>query len=71
MPFHTGHIKDADCVCYENKYYHAEKAKNFLKGAKLTDHSLMIIICDRFDFIHDLILYLHQNNFSKDIETYV
>lgn len=31
----------------------------------------MIIVCDRFDFIHDLVLHLHQNNISKDIETYV
>lgn len=31
----------------------------------------MIIVCDRFDFVHDLVLYLYRNNLQKYIEIYV
>lgn len=28
-------------------------------------------MCDRFDFVHDLVLYLYRNNLQKYIEIYV
>jgi clathrin heavy chain len=31
----------------------------------------LIIVCDRFDFVHDLVLYLYHNNLQKYIEIYV
>lgn len=31
----------------------------------------MIIVCDRFDFVHDLVLYLYQNGLTNFIEVYV
>lgn len=43
----------------------------FLKEAKLTDQLPLIIVCDRFDFVHDLVLYLYRNNLQKYIEIYV
>ncbi|CAF9906424.1 MAG: hypothetical protein HETSPECPRED_006177 [Heterodermia speciosa] len=58
-------------ICRENEYYNAEKVKNFLKEAKLPDQLPLIIVCDRFDFVHDLILYLYQNQQFKSIEVYV
>ena len=45
--------------------------KNFLKEAKLTDQLPLIIVCDRFDFVHDLVLYLYRNNLQKYIEIYI
>jgi len=45
--------------------------KNFLKEAKLTEQLPLIIVCDRFNFVHDLVLYLYQNQHFKSIETYV
>ncbi|KAL6307404.1 armadillo-type protein [Sparassis latifolia] len=45
--------------------------KNFLKEAKLSDQLPLIIICDRFDFVHDLVLYLYQNGLTSFIEVYV
>lgn len=45
--------------------------KNFLKEAKLTDQLPLIIVCDRFDFVHDLVLYLYRNDLQKYIEIYV
>jgi hypothetical protein len=39
--------------------------------AKLADQLPLIIVCDRFDFVHDLVLYLYQNGLTKFIEAYV
>lgn len=39
--------------------------------AKLTDQLPLIIVCDRFDFVHDLVLYLFHNDLRKYIEIYV
>lgn len=45
--------------------------KNFLKEQRLTEQLPLIIVCDRFDFIHDLVLYLYKNQQFKSIEVYV
>lgn len=45
--------------------------KAFLKEARLTDMLPLIIVCDRFNFIHELVLYLYQNQQFKSIEVYV
>lgn len=42
-----------------------------LQEAKLTDQLPLIIVCDRFDFVHDLVLYLYRNSLQKYIEIYV
>ncbi|TKS81266.1 Clathrin heavy chain 1 [Collichthys lucidus] len=42
-----------------------------LNEAKLTDQLPLIIVCDRFDFVHDLVLYLYRNSLQKYIEIYV
>lgn len=39
--------------------------------AKLSDQLPLIIVCDRFNFVHDLVLFLYQNNQYKYIEIYV
>ncbi|EXX79617.1 Chc1p [Rhizophagus irregularis DAOM 197198w] len=67
----TGQIKEAERICRESNYYDPEKVKNFLKEAKLSDQLPLIIVCDRFDFVHDLVLYLYQQNLTKYIEVYV
>ena len=67
----TGQIKEVERVCRESNYFEPETVKNFLKEAKLSDQLPLIIVCDRFDFVHDLILYLYSNNQTKAIEIYV
>lgn len=42
-----------------------------LQEAKLTDQLPLIIVCDRFNFVHDLVLYLYKNSLQKYIEIYV
>uniref|UniRef100_A0A8C2KYK9 Clathrin heavy chain n=1 Tax=Cyprinus carpio TaxID=7962 RepID=A0A8C2KYK9_CYPCA len=67
----TGQIKEVERICRESSCYNAERVKNFLKEAKLTDQLPLIIVCDRFDFVHDLVLYLYRNSLQKYIEIYV
>ena len=67
----TGQIKEVERICRESNCYDAERVKNFLKEAKLTDQLPLIIVCDRFNFVHDLVLYLYRNNLMKNIEIYV
>ncbi len=67
----TGQIREVERICRESNYYNPEKVKNFLKEAKLPDQLPLIIVCDRFDFVHDLVLYLYQNSLTNFIEVYV
>lgn len=67
----TGQIKEVERICRESNCYNAERVKNFLKEAKLQDQLPLIIVCDRFDFVHDLVLYLYRNSLQKYIEIYV
>ena len=67
----TGQLKEVERICRESNAYEPERVKSFLKEAKLTDQLPLIIVCDRFNFVHELILYLYQNNLYKYIEIYV
>jgi len=51
--------------------YDPERVKNFLKEQQLTEQLPLIIVCDRFNFTHDLVLYLYKNQQFKSIEVYV
>lgn len=63
--------KEIERVVRDNNVYNGEKVKNFLKEFKLDDQLPLIIVCDRFNFVHDLILYLYKNQYFKFIEVYV
>ncbi|RKF81067.1 putative clathrin heavy chain [Golovinomyces cichoracearum] len=66
-----GQFSEVERICRESNHYNPEKVKNFLKEAKLAEQLPLIIVCDRFNFIHDLVLYLYQNQQFKSIEIYV
>ncbi|QKX62693.1 uncharacterized protein TRUGW13939_09854 [Talaromyces rugulosus] len=66
-----GQMTEVERICRESNYYNPEKVKNFLKEAKLTEQLPLIIVCDRYNFIHDLVLYLYRNQQYKSIEVYV
>ncbi|KAI8818504.1 uncharacterized protein EV422DRAFT_537294 [Fimicolochytrium jonesii] len=67
----TGQLKEVERICRESNCYDPERVKNFLKEAKLPDQLPLIIVCDRFDFVNDLVMFLYQNNLYKFIEIYV
>ena len=64
-------IREVERICRESDHYNPEKVKNFLKEANLSDQLPLIIVCDRFDFVHDLVLYLYQKGLINAIEVYV
>lgn len=66
-----GQLSEVERICRDSKFYNPEKVKNFLKEAKLTEQLPLIIVCDRYNFIHELVLYLYQNQQFKSIEVYV
>ncbi|KAI5459806.1 hypothetical protein BGZ63DRAFT_425756 [Mariannaea sp. PMI_226] len=66
-----GQFNEVERICRDSNSYNPEKVKNFLKEAKLPEQLPLIIVCDRFNFVHDLILYLYQNQQFTAIESYV
>ncbi|KAF2857775.1 clathrin heavy chain [Piedraia hortae CBS 480.64] len=66
-----GQMQEVERICRESNHYDPEKVKNFLKQQNLTEQLPLIIVCDRFTFIHDLVLYLYKNQHFKSIEVYV
>lgn len=66
-----GQMQEVERICRENSFYDPEKVKNYLKEQRLTEQLPLIIVCDRFNFIHDLVLYLYKNQQFKSIEVYV
>ncbi|KAG5976528.1 hypothetical protein E4U58_003360 [Claviceps cyperi] len=67
----SSQFNEVERVCRDSNHYNPEKVKNFLKEAKLPEQLPLIIVCDRFNFVHDLILYLYQNQQFHAIEAYV
>ncbi|KAK8186180.1 clathrin heavy chain [Phyllosticta citribraziliensis] len=64
-------LNEVERICRENNFYDPEKVKNFLKEAKLPEQLPLIIVCDRYNFVHDLVLYLYKQQQFKSIEVYV
>ncbi|CAJ0571334.1 unnamed protein product, partial [Mesorhabditis spiculigera] len=67
----TNQIKEVERICRESEVYDPERVKNFLKEAKLSDQLPLIIVCDRHNMVHDLVLYLYRNQLQKYIEVFV
>ncbi|KAJ3382198.1 hypothetical protein HDU84_004560 [Entophlyctis sp. JEL0112] len=67
----SGQMKEVERICRDSNYYDPERVKTFLKEAKLQDQLPLIIVCDRYNFVHDLVLYLYQNSLYQYIEVYV
>ena len=55
----TGQLREVERIYRESNFYNPEKVKNSLKEAKLANDLSLVIVCDWFDFMHDLILYLY------------
>ncbi|KAF4503828.1 hypothetical protein G6O67_008769 [Ophiocordyceps sinensis] len=67
----SNQLNEVERICRDSNSYNPEKVKNFLKEAKLPEQLPLMIVCDRFDFVHDLILYLYQNQQFQAVEVYV
>lgn len=58
-------------VCRDSIVYDPQEVKQFLIEAKLPDPRPLIHVCDRFDFVDEMTVYLHANSMLKYIEVYV
>ncbi|KAF2684962.1 clathrin heavy chain [Lentithecium fluviatile CBS 122367] len=67
----VGQLNEVERICRESNYYNPEKVKNFLKEANLTEQLPLMVVCDRFNMIHDLVLHLYKKQQFKAIEVYV
>lgn len=65
-----GKYKDVEKVVRESKYYDPKEVKDFLKESKIEPQSLMIV-CDRYGYVDELVKYLYQNDQRAAIERYV
>ncbi|CAG5183454.1 uncharacterized protein ALTATR162_LOCUS10589 [Alternaria atra] len=66
-----GQLNEVERICRESAFLPPEKTKNFLKEANLAEQLPLIVVCDRFNFVHDLVLYLYKKQQFKSIEVYV
>ncbi|CCK68510.1 clathrin heavy chain KNAG_0B00620 [Huiozyma naganishii CBS 8797] len=66
-----GQSNEIERIVRSNNVYDPERVKNFLKDANLPDQLPFVIVCDRFDFVHEMILHLYKSQNLKFIETYV
>jgi clathrin heavy chain len=71
MAVETGHLKELERICREGTGFDADAAIKYLQDAKLADPLPLIILCDRFGQVHDLILHLYERGDIRYIEVYV
>lgn len=64
-------FNEVERIVRDNNVYNPERVKNFLKDANLENQLPFIIVCDRHDFVHEMILHLYKTSNMKYIETYV
>ncbi|PRT52721.1 Clathrin heavy chain [Wickerhamiella sorbophila] len=66
-----GQFSEIQRIVSDNRVYNPEKVKNFLKDARLADQLPLITLCDKHGFVHELVLYLYQNQQFQFIQVYV
>lgn len=59
------HLKYIQAACKTGQIKEEER------DVKLTDQLPLTIVCDRLDFVHNLVLYLYRNGLQNYIEIYV
>lgn len=68
----TGHYRELEKACKESAHYDPATVWGFLKEEpNLPDKLPLIVVADRFNLVHELVLYLYQSNMPKFIEVYV
>ena len=72
-PEALNYITQVKQLCLSSEYYDGARVKDFLMDEKLPDPTPLIYVCDRHDFIEDLIGFLHSHNppLDKFIQVYL
>jgi clathrin heavy chain len=70
--FRIGNIAEIERVTRENDFYDPEKVKEFLKEfLKNQDQMPLINVCDKHNYIPEMVAFLYANNMLKYIDLYV
>lgn len=67
----TGKYRDVERICKESSRYDPQAVWAFLTSEELPDPLPLIVVADRFNLVHDLVLHLYQKGLTKHIEVYV
>ncbi|KAI8057181.1 hypothetical protein BDF22DRAFT_669946 [Syncephalis plumigaleata] len=67
----TNQLREVERICRESNAYDAERIKNYLMEANLEDQLPLIIVCDRYNYVRDLVMFLYKKNMFRFIEVYV
>lgn len=67
----TGKYSEVERITRESDYYDPEKTKDFLKEVKLQDPMPFINVCDKYDFVEEMVHYFYNSQSLKFIDLYV
>lgn len=64
-------FSEVERVAQESNYYDPDRVVSFLMASKLPDQLPLVIVCDRFDKIPELVRFLYDNKMMGYVEQYV
>lgn len=65
-----GQFAEVERVTRESNFYDPERTKEFLKEQRLPDWWPLINVCDKYDFIEDMVAFLVKTNALKFIDAF-
>lgn len=63
--------QEVERMCHDSQHIQPERVRDFLMQVDLPDRVPLIVLCDRFNFVEELVKFLYKKNSNRDIETYV
>jgi len=66
-----GQLQEVERITRDSNFYDPVKTKEFLKEARLKDMMPLINVCDKHNFIEELVTYLYSNQLLKYVDIYV
>ena len=67
----TNNLQEVQRVIKDYDRYDPEKVLEFFLEKKLVDPRPLIILCDKYDYIEQLTVYLYKNKLTRFLENYV
>ena len=67
----VGQISEVERMTRESDYYPAEKTKNFLKEKRLQDLWPLINVCDKHDFMDEMVRFLYDTKALAYVDQFI
>eukprot|EP00762_Andalucia_godoyi_P000608 ANDGO_05236.mRNA.1 Clathrin heavy chain len=68
--FRVGNFAEVERMTRESNVYDAERTKQFLKENRMPDMWPFINVCDKYDFVEEMVQFLFQSNQLKFIDAF-